>query len=282
MKITVLIENHAACPEDGLAAEHGLSLHIEHQGVSVLFDTGASGDFAANADRLGIDLSAVDIAVVSHHHFDHGGGLPAFFAVNDHAPVYLRPPPDGNPVFHALAVMNRDIGLPEGLVENHAERFVIVEERLEPFSGLFVIDRVHKQHPVPGGNRYLYLEKDGRRENDPFDHELMLVARSKQGLVVFTGCSHSGVLNMIETVTELFPGERIAAVVGGFHLIGFPLLDTMSGGRAQVRKIGNALSELPVDHYWTGHCTGGKAYGVLQQILGDRLSRLNTGTSIEL
>jgi len=242
MKITVLIENHTARPEDGLAAEHGLSLHIEHQGVSVLFDTGASGDFAANAERLGVDLSAVDIAVVSHHHFDHGGGLPAFFAVNDHAPVYLRPPPDGSPVFHALAVMNRDIGLPDGLVENHAERFVFVEEPLEPFSGLFVIDRVRKQHPVPGGNRYLYLEKDGRRENDPFDHELMLVARSQEGLVVFT----------------------------------------MSGGRAQVRKVGNALSALPVNHYWTGHCTGGRAYGVLQEILGDRLSRLNTGTTIEL
>jgi len=282
MKITTLIENHLACSKDDLAAEHGLSLHLQHQGLSVLFDTGASGDFAANAERLGVDLSAVDLVVVSHHHFDHGGGLPAFFEVNDHAPVFLRPSPDGSPVFHALAVMNRGIGLPDGLVENHAERFVFVDERLEPFPGLFVIDRVHKQHPVPGGNRYLYLEKDGRRKRDSFDHELMLVARSNQGLAIFTGCSHSGVLNMIETVMELFPGEPIAAVIGGFHLIGFPLFDTMSGGRAQVRKIGEALSGLPVDHYWTGHCTGGKAYGVLKEILGERLSRLNTGTTVEL
>ena len=88
MRIHVLAEN-TTCRDD-LAAEHGLSLLIEACGRRLLFDTGASGVFADNAARMGLDLSTVDAAVLSHGHYDHGGGLARFLEINDHAPVYMN------------------------------------------------------------------------------------------------------------------------------------------------------------------------------------------------
>ncbi|NCA67648.1 MAG: MBL fold metallo-hydrolase, partial [Clostridia bacterium] len=79
MKITTLCENTSISPE--FKCEHGLSFYVETKKHKLLFDTGESGIFAENAAKLGIDLSEVDIAVISHGHYDHGGGLPAFLGM---------------------------------------------------------------------------------------------------------------------------------------------------------------------------------------------------------
>ena len=89
MKVTALIENTA--PDAGLRCEHGLALFIEHEGWRCLLDAGASAAGLENAAALGADLSKADAAVLSHGHYDHSGGFPAFFACNGHAPLYLRP-----------------------------------------------------------------------------------------------------------------------------------------------------------------------------------------------
>ena len=87
MKITALVENTSCSPVIGY--EHGLSLYIETEKHKMLFDMGQSGIFAENAEKLGIDLSKADIAVLSHGHYDHGGGLTRFMEINDTAPIYL-------------------------------------------------------------------------------------------------------------------------------------------------------------------------------------------------
>ena len=87
MKITVIAENTALCDEIG--AEHGLSLWIETAEKTILFDMGQTDLYARNAGKLGLDLRKADLAVVSHGHYDHGGGLAHFLSANDHAPVYI-------------------------------------------------------------------------------------------------------------------------------------------------------------------------------------------------
>ena len=87
MKIIALMENTAAVPD--VLSEHGLSLYLEGKGHRILFDTGQSENFAVNAKRLGVDLAAVDLAILSHGHYDHGGGLKRFLELNQKAPVYL-------------------------------------------------------------------------------------------------------------------------------------------------------------------------------------------------
>ena len=87
MKITALMENTSSSPD--IACEHGLSLYIEACGKKILFDMGQSDAFAQNAKRLGVDLAAVDVAILSHGHYDHGGGVLTFFEENDRAPLYV-------------------------------------------------------------------------------------------------------------------------------------------------------------------------------------------------
>ena len=85
----MLTENTCNRPE--LEAEHGLSLLIEAAGMRILFDTGASPLFASNATQMGLDLATVDMAILSHGHYDHGGGLEHFLNINMHAPVWVSP-----------------------------------------------------------------------------------------------------------------------------------------------------------------------------------------------
>ena len=94
MNVTVLMEN-TALEGCGLTPEAGLSLYIDFQGRSLLLDAGSSGRFAYNAQVLGVDLSQVELAVLSHGHYDHGDGLRRFFQLNGHANVYARPGADG-------------------------------------------------------------------------------------------------------------------------------------------------------------------------------------------
>lgn len=103
MRIVSLVDNISGGVSDGFSGsvsevcrcgtEHGVSLYIELDcGLKVLFDTGQSDLFARNAAKLGIDLSTVDLAVISHGHYDHGGGLEEFLRINTKAPVYIREP----------------------------------------------------------------------------------------------------------------------------------------------------------------------------------------------
>ena len=87
MQITALVDNISY--EQDLGAEHGLSLYIETGAHKILFDMGQTELFAENAEKLGIDLADVDMAVLSHGHYDHGGGLRRFLQINQKAPVYL-------------------------------------------------------------------------------------------------------------------------------------------------------------------------------------------------
>ena len=279
MKVTALIEN-TCCPEgSGLTAEHGLSLHIEHAGKSLLFDTGASGAFADNAARLGIDLAAVDLVVLSHHHYDHGGGLRRFLEINTHAPVYLRGPASTDCHFRLLW-MDRYVGLDHALLREYEGRFRFIAERTEVTPGVVLLTRIERRYPEPRGNRSLYVARNGERVHDDFAHELVMVLEEPGGLVVFTGCSHHGVLNMIAAVTQSYQGADIAAVFGGFHLVALPPFNFMSGSRREVRGIAHELLSLPVQRIYTGHCTGTHAFRVLKSVLGDRLDYIATGRAV--
>lgn len=259
MRMTVLIENDASTDGANLAAEFGLSLLFDLGGTQILFDTGDSGVFADNASRLGLDIARVDLTVLSHHHFDHGGGLARFLELNDHAKVYLRRAEHADR-YSRFPDRTQPIGIDLALLERCSDRFVELEETTEISPGVTLVLEAGSRHPRPPGNDRLLVQRGDQLVADDFDHELTMVLQDDDGIVVVTGCSHSGVLNMIDAAIERFPGQRLKAVVGGFHLIGLPSADSMALSRPEVEEIGRAVRSRCDGPVFTGHCTGHKAF----------------------
>jgi len=280
MRVTALIENETSGGCGHLQNEHGLSLHIETAGVRVLFDTGSSGAFADNAVALGIDLAAIDLAVLSHQHYDHGGGLERFFDINPTATVFLKDSPVADRYFKALSVIKRPIGLDREIAARHSSRFHQLSEATEISPNVWLITDIVVTHPRPKGNERLFVDVGGSLEPDPFDHELVMVIREDDGVVVFSGCSHSGILNMIDTAVARFPDTPVKAVFGGFHLIGLPRINSMAASRSEVEGIARAMMDRVCGTVFTGHCTGAKAFGVLAGVMGDRIRPFSTGAVV--
>lgn len=275
MKVTVLMENTA--PEGcGLTPEHGLSLYIEYRGKKLLLDAGSSGKFADNARTLGVDLSNLEAAVLSHGHYDHADGLRRFFQANDRAPVYVRPGAAG-PYFAKDPDAFRFIGVGRDIWENSRDRFVEVEGVYPLAEGVWLVPgTVHD--PAFAGQAADLLFKRGEDDFIPDDyrHEQSLVLEGEQGLVVFNSCSHGGIVNIVRGVLEQLPGKRVFAVVGGLHMFSRGK-SGMNCAPEYVFQVADALKELGVEEVYTGHCTGEIALGLLQERFGPGCHALATG-----
>jgi len=285
MEITVLIENKAKNEE--LQSRHGLALLVKTSEHVILFDTGPDEAFTANARQLGVDLSEVELVVISHGHHDHGGGIPAFCKLNGAAPIYL----------HSKAVRDGHFSLKPGNIyrdagfipEGFEQRLVYVDEQFTKIGGevFSPVDEVllfagfPKDGFIPEGNRRLFSQKPGGDlEADDFSHEIAMLVLSRNALVLITGCSHSGIGNMVRRAYELTGGRKIDAVIGGFHLM---YSDPGSmGKRNQIVTVADELRKFPETKFYTGHCTGEEPFAQLQRLLGDQISAIETGSSIQL
>lgn len=371
----------------GCEPEHGVSLYIETgNGLKVLFDTGQSDLFARNAARLGIDLREVDLAVISHGHYDHGGGLNEFLRINTKAPVYIResalgehysirpsgiadiglkindlsrliftidietlpggitlfttptrPTSPGSPATPACPVFpgspsygcNQDDGhltsqapadspCPQAQFSNHDYGHQSTAAKgCNPFPEPDGTFREHYPFPEPFGNRLL-LGAD--RCPDDFRHEQSMIIRDGSSTVLFGGCAHRGIVNILAQAQALTSGT-ITHVLSGFHLsktvaqisrtIEHPsntagqfsrtieqpsnaagqfssTAGQISNTAAQLKPDGylavlaQALSSFPGIEYYTMHCTGEPAFTRLAAFLSPRLHYLPCGSTLTL
>lgn len=281
MKITVLAENTAVEGAARVSPEHGLSLYIEHRGKNILFDTGVRELFARNAEDLGIDLTRVDCLVISHAHYDHAGGLARFLEINRTAPVILLSRVRSAAPFVKLLFIKKYIGIDTSIFDRHPDRFRFFDGEAGIFPGVTALANTVREEHRPSGNRMLFVREGDALVPDPFDHELILVIEDDDGAVVFTGCSHNGLLNMLASVFRRSPGIRIKAVVGGFHLM-HPVTKKISEQARTVAAIAAKLKSLPVGRIYSGHCTGSEAFAILREGLSDRIEEFRTGMTIEV
>lgn len=278
MKLTVLIENKA---EENLLGEHGLCVHVEFNGKQYLLDSGASDRFLHNAWKLGIAVKEVDTAVLSHAHYDHSGGYEAFFSENEKAKVYLQGAAKEQ-CYAKVGLFKKYIGIPEGVLETYSDRFVFVDGDHQLDEGVWLISHRKAGWAARGKKAHMYRKTEMGIVPDDFVHEQSLVFETGNGLVILNSCSHGGIENIIEEVTDKIRGKEVLAVIGGFHLMGLRGTSSMGVSEGDVRTLGRRLTELRVKHVYTGHCTGDPAYRILEEVLGKHLESLSTGTVIEL
>ena len=272
MKITTLVENHEDEGNTSLKAEHGVSFFIEVGDHVYMSDVGQSGNFADNAAMLCVDLGRVETLAISHHHYDHGGGLGRFFKENKNATVYLRHSAEADYLAVDGPGSVRYIGLDSGLLKEHSDRVNYIDETEEVSPRFYLITEIPEKYSKPHGDARLKRRIGETIIADPFEHEMVTVVEGDDGMVVLTGCAHNGVLNMIASVEKAFPNKPIQAVIGGFHL--------HHETDQTVQEIGEALLDMNISMVITGHCTGDHQTDLLEQVLGDRLERLFTGKVI--
>lgn len=274
MRIVTLLENHENKGRKDLRSEHGLSFYIENRGHKFISDVGQSAKFAHNAAALGVQLNLVEKVAISHHHYDHGGGLKRFFKENDEATVYMRHSPKDVDYIGVLSSMLwKYIGLDKKVLAEYDDRIKTIDENREISPGFHLLTDIPDAYPKPSGDQRLMMKRGKEKLPDTFEHELVTVFEEEQGLVILTGCAHNGVLNMIAATQEALPGKPILAVVGGFHL--------NHEDENTVREIGEQLFKMDIPAFFTGHCTGEDALDVLEDVLGGRLHRLYTGLEME-
>ncbi len=264
MKWTVLTDNRTNQPN--LQTEHGLSILLETGRYRVLLDTGASGLFASNAERLGIDIGDVDYVFISHGHNDHAGGLRHLLDINKKAKVIVSPHAMKGKFFSKRIRLH---SITTDWPQIPEERLLTVDETCEVANDIHVLAHIPQVHPMPLGDRHLYtLDEDGEYVLDDFRHELALYS---DGLL-FTGCAHSG----LENILSACPWP-VKAVVGGFHL-----LDNQES-EEELRSLASRLMEsYPHTQFYTSHCTGDSVFSILSGVMDDHLHAFSCGTEFEM
>ena len=272
MIIKTLIENNST--DKRLACEHGLSLYIETGNIKILFDTGASNAFSDNAEKMNVDLAQVDVAFISHGHYDHGGGLKTFLKLNSKAKIYLSEKAFNN--YYASTGENKVeyIGLPKDIDLDN--RFELIGEKLRIDDNLFAFTNVEGKCLTPSGNKKLFYQKEEEILRDDFKHEMNLIVTENGKNILLAGCAHKGIVNIMEHIKK--SKEKIPDyVIGGFHLY------SRSGNDNEeikkVKQIGLYLNETK-SKFYTCHCTGLENFEVLKRIMGNKIEYIMTGSEI--
>ena len=247
MRIIVLSE---AKTNNNLKSELGLSYYIEHDDTKILFDTGASELYRNNANELGVDLDKIDMVVLSHGHFDHGNGLRFLkhTTLVCHPECFVKR-------YHKDGFRNLGLDLSKPEIQ---KRFNLLQFK-EPHQiskTLFFLGEIPRINDFESQTTPYIIE--GGTEDFVID-DSGLACITGEGLVVLSGCAHSGICNMIEHAINVTGVSEIRAVLGGFHL---SRIDYRTNATIDYLKRINAKQVMP------SHCTMEPALSVFYKTFG--------------
>lgn len=275
MRIINLVENELG--ESGCEAAHGLSFYVETDNHKLLFDSSPSKLVIRNAQKLGVYLSAIDTVILSHGHYDHSGGILPFVEINPRAKIYMQHNAGGEYyAFDGEDKGYRYIGIDKKILSLPQVQLLKGDTKLDDELQLFTVEK--RVYPLPSTNKRLRELCDGQYIQDEFHHEqnLLLTAGGKK--ILFCGCAHNGILNVMETLERKFGDTMLPdLVIGGFHLmkrIEFSETDT-----AEITEIANRLKNYKA-HFATCHCTGLPVYTQMKEIMGGQLSYVRSGDEV--
>jgi len=255
MRVVTLCENRLE-PSFGLKASHGLSLYIEHENYNLLYDVGQNSVFLENAQLLGIDLNTCKNIIISHGHLDHAGGLSELKCIVDYDKVIID-----KDAFEERVRLNgqktMDIGISNKLnYLNHIGRNI--DNSFEIVKGIWCISNVKIPAEYSSMEKGLLIRNaQGNLEDDKFEDELNLAIETPKGLVVISGCSHCGVINILEHAKKVTGVHEINMFIGGMHL-------TFASEQETLATI-NELKRFNIKRFIIGHCTGLDAIVLMKQ-----------------
>ena len=269
-EILVLSDN---IENSNLQSEWGLSLLVKFNNRKILVDAGASSLFLENVNKLDETIEDVEYAVLSHAHYDHANGMPAFFENNNKAKLYVRDGTDDD-CYSRLWIFKRYIGIPKGMMNEYPDRIEKVDGNYKLYDGAYLIPHSTNNLSLIGKRERMYRKTADGWIPDDFSHEQSLVLDTDKGLLIINSCSHGGVVNIINEIKQVFPDRKIYGYIGGFHLF--------NKTEKEINNVADRLKETDLDYICTGHCTKEKAYSILKQHLGNKLEQLHTGLKIEI
>jgi 7,8-dihydropterin-6-yl-methyl-4-(beta-D-ribofuranosyl)aminobenzene 5'-phosphate synthase len=277
MKLTVLIDNNTLIDRYFLA-EPGVSYLIQDNDKQVLFDVGYSNAFILNAQKMDINLLQIDFIVLSHGHLDHTWGLDPLLKLHTEAIIesvsFKRPTLIAHPdVFHTKSIDGlNEIGctIPETKLKLHFD----VSLTKDPFwltDKLVFLGEIERtndfENQEPLGEVHL---KDGSKPDYLLD-DTALAYQGEDGLIIITGCSHSGICNIIEYAKRVCSQDRVIDVIGGFHL--------MQPSQEQLDKTLEYFRELQPDELHACHCVDLDSKIALSRVA--KLKEVGVGLSID-
>jgi len=272
VKIAILADNISGLPP--FKAEHGLSVWLEVDGRSFLWDVGQSDVAVHNANALGIDLRAVEGIGLSHGHLDHAGGLVPMLYAAGPKKIYTHPVAwaprymvFGEKKIFAGIYLRRDA------CETLCAGIETSRGPVEVLPDVWLTGEVPRVTDFEGPEPLLFIEKDGELVPDPFDDDQALVVKRPDGCVVLTGCAHSGLVNILKHVVDTY--GPVKAVCGGTHLgMGAPV--------SKVEATMDFLEEIMPDKMIINHCTGTVVMSRMQDRFGERFLPGTTGLMMAL
>lgn len=277
MKITILMED--TCGNPKCKYEHGLSIYVETPNHKLLLDTGATGAFIENAEKLGIDLTQVDTVVLSHGHYDHSGGIMKFAELNPHADIYMQVTATGE-YYHG----ERYIGIDKRIAELPQIHFVEDDYRID--EELYLYSDITGRRFWPQSNLKLSKLRDDKAVQDDFAHEQCLVVTAEGKKILLSGCAHNGILNILDKYESIY---RTMPDIGKYHAMpdivisGFHMMKKEEYNDEEIAMIEDTARELAKFDtvFYTGHCTGQKAFDIMHDIMGEQLIQIHSGMELQ-
>ena len=276
-KITVLCENSVfGVASWGATAEHGWAVFLETDQGNFLLDTGQGMTIINNARVFRKDLRNLQGIILSHHHSDHTGGLLAVLQASGPVKVYAHPDIFKDSYSIQIEGKEFDVGMPfkRSILESYGAQFVFVQQYQEIAPGLFLTGEIPRCTTFEKGDPKLVVKGAKGYEQDMIQDDLTVVMETAQGLVVILGCSHAGLVNILNYVREKTGKSGIYAIIGGTHLA--------FTSQEQLDETTRMLKACAVQKIGVSHCTGMLPALRMLQEFGEKFFFCPVGTVLEV